>query len=121
MLLFYVDFFKSFIKFKLNAIFLSDLINFFTRVRVVNKNGLPNFSFKGRKKNIPSNLVAWFKKENKIMNDVDLLVFGHWAALQGKTDISNIIALDTGCCWGKELTFLRLEDQKKFVIKSKQK
>ena len=98
----------------------SDLINFFTRVRVVNKNGLPNFSFKGRKKNIPSNLDTWFKKENKIMNDIDLLVFGHWAALQGKTDISNIMALDTGCCWGKELTFLRLEDQKKFVIKSKQ-
>ena len=98
----------------------SDLINFFTRVRVVNKNGLPNFSFKGRKKNIPPNLETWFKKENKIMNDIDLLVFGHWAALQGKTDISNIMALDTGCCWGKELTFLRLEDQKKFVIKSKQ-
>ena len=98
----------------------SGLINFFTRVRVVNKNGLPNFSFKGRKINIPSNLAPWFRKENKIMEDLDFLVFGHWAALQGKTDISNIIALDTGCCWGKELTFLRLEDQKKFVIKSKQ-
>ena len=97
------------------------LINFFTRVRVVNKNGLPDFSFKGRKKNIPSNLAPWFRKENKIMEDLDFLVFGHWAALQGKTDISNIIALDTGCCWGKELTFLRLEDQKKFVVKSKQK
>ena len=45
----------------------SGLVNFFTRVRVVNKNGLPNFSFKGRKKNIPPNLVAWFKKENKIL------------------------------------------------------
>ena len=67
------------------------------------------------------NLAPWFKKENKIMDDLDFLVFGHWAALQGKTDISNILALDTGCCWGKELTFLRLEDQKKFVIKSKQK
>ncbi len=55
------------------------------------------------------------------MNDIDLLIFGHWAALEGKTDISNIIALDTGCCWGKELTFLRLEDQKKFVVKSKKK
>jgi bis(5'-nucleosyl)-tetraphosphatase (symmetrical) len=99
----------------------SSLINFFTRVRVVNKNGLPNFSFKGRKKNIPPDLITWFKKENKIMNDIDLLVFGHWAALEGKTDVSNIIALDTGCCWGKELTFLRLEDQKKFIVKSKQK
>ena len=99
----------------------SGLVNFFTRVRVINKNGLPNFSFKGRKKNIPLNLAPWFKKENKIMNDLDFLVFGHWAALQGETGIPKIIALDTGCCWGKELTFLRLEDQKKFVIKSKQK
>jgi bis(5'-nucleosyl)-tetraphosphatase (symmetrical) len=73
------------------------------------------------KKNIPPDLITWFKKENKIMNDIDLLVFGHWAALEGKTDVSNIIALDTGCCWGKELTFLRLEDQKKFIVKSKQK
>ena len=31
---------------------------------VINKNGLPNFTFKGRKKNIPSNLAPWFKKEN---------------------------------------------------------
>jgi hypothetical protein len=40
---------------------------------------------------------------------------------KAKQGIPKIIALDTGCCWGKELTFLRLEDQKKFVIKSKQK
>tara|TARA_B100000614_G_C14545769_1_gene492007 strand:- start:1470 stop:2288 length:819 start_codon:yes stop_codon:yes gene_type:complete len=99
----------------------SGLINFFTRVRVINKTGFPDFSFKGKKKNIPSFLDPWFKKENIIMEDLDFLVFGHWAALQGKTGISNILALDTGCCWGKELTFLRLEDQKKFVIKSKQK
>ena len=105
----------------LNFNSFSGLVNFFTRVRVICKNGLPDFSFKGRKKNIPSHLAPWFKKENKIMNDVDLLVFGHWAALEGKTDISNIIALDTGCSWGKELTFLRLEDQKRFVVKSKQK
>ena len=104
--------------FSLNS--FSGLVNFFTRVRVVNKNGLPNFSFKGKKNNIPFNLATWFGKDNKIMDDLDFLVFGHWAALQGKTDISNIIALDTGCCWGKELTFLRLEDQKKFVVKSKQ-
>ena len=97
---------------------ISGLVNFFTRVRVVNKNGLPNFSFKGRKKKIfLSFSFHGLMRRIKIMNDIDLLVFGHWAALQGKTDISNIIALDTGCCWGKELTFLRLEDQKKFVIK----
>ena len=57
----------------------------------------------------------------KIMDDIDILVFGHWAALGGKTNISNVYAMDTGCSWGKELTFLRLEDNKKFKVKSKQK
>ena len=32
----------------------SGLVNFFTRVRVINKTGIPDFSFKGKKKNIPS-------------------------------------------------------------------
>lgn len=96
-------------------------INFFTRVRVVNKRGLPDFSYKGGIKNITSDLTPWFSKKNKVMNSLDYLVFGHWAALEGKTNIPNIKALDTGCCWGKELTFLRLEDKKEFIIKSKQK
>ena len=96
-------------------------INFFTRVRVINKRGLPDFSYKGGIKNIASGLAPWFSKKNKVMNSLDYLVFGHWAALEGKTNIPNIKALDTGCCWGKELTFLRLEDDKKFVIKSRQK
>ena len=87
----------------------SSLINFFTRVRVVNKNGLPNFSFKGRKKNIPPNLVTWFRKENKIMNDIDLLVFGHWAALAGDTNHPQFVGLDTGYVWGNSLTMLHIE------------
>ena len=96
-------------------------INFFTRARIVDENGFPNFIYKGNKKNISPNFVPWFSKKNKITKDLDFLVFGHWAALQGKTNLSSFQALDTGCCWGKELTFLRLEDQKRFIIKSKQK
>ena len=83
--------------------------------------GTIHMSDKGNKKNISPNFVPWFSKKNHITKDLDFLVFGHWAALQGKTNLSNFQALDTGCCWGKELTFLRLEDQKRFIIKSKQK
>lgn len=32
------------------------------------------------------------------------LVFGHWAALNGACPRSDIIALDTGCVWGNELS-----------------
>jgi len=99
----------------------SSLINFLQELELLIKMDCQISHSRVEKKNIPPDLITWFKKENKIMNDIDLLVFGHWAALEGKTDVSNIIALDTGCCWGKELTFLRLEDQKKFIVKSKQK
>ena len=99
---------------------IRDAINFFTRARVINKSGLPNFSFKGKIKDIPPHLFPWFDEKDKVMDDLDYLVFGHWAALEGKSNLSKIIAMDTGCCWGKELTFLRLEDKKKFVVKSKQ-
>tara|TARA_B100000035_G_scaffold295481_1_gene286603 strand:- start:2103 stop:2915 length:813 start_codon:yes stop_codon:yes gene_type:complete len=100
---------------------LRELVNFFTRVRVIDKKGMPEFSYKGGRKNIPSHLTPWFENKIEAMEDLDYLLFGHWAALEGKTNISNIKALDTGCCWGKELTFLRLEDRKNFVVKSKQK
>ena len=101
--------------------FLVDAVNFFTRARVVKRNGKPDFSYKGNRKNIAKNSFPWFDKKLKLMEDLDYLVFGHWAALEGKTSIENIRALDTGCCWGKELTFLRLEDQKEFKVQSKQK
>ena len=94
---------------------------FFTTVRSVDALGKPNYSYKGNLKNLKKSNFPWFKRKMKIMNDIDILVFGHWAALEGKTNISNVYAMDTGCSWGKELTFLRLEDNKKFKVKSKQK
>ena len=94
---------------------------FFTTVRSVDALGKPNYSYKGNLKNLKQSNFPWFKRKMKIMNDIDILVFGHWAALEGKTNISNVYAMDTGCSWGKKLTFLRLEDNKKFKVKSKQK
>lgn len=38
------------------------------------------------------------------------VVFGHWAALKVKAP-RRIYGLDTGCCWGGDLTCLRWEDK----------
>ena len=54
-------------------------------------------------------------KEN--LNNNENIVFGHWASINGETNIDNIIGLDTGCVWGNKLTAIRLEDKKIFQIK----
>jgi bis(5'-nucleosyl)-tetraphosphatase (symmetrical) len=36
------------------------------------------------------------------------VVFGHWSAL-GLIVLPNLISLDTGCVWGRQLTAVRLD------------
>ncbi|MDW7569245.1 diadenosine tetraphosphatase, partial [Klebsiella pneumoniae] len=38
-----------------------------------------------------------------------------WASLEGRGTPEGIYALDTGCCWGGELTCLRWEDKQYFT------
>ena len=45
-------------------------------------------------------------------------LFGHWAALKGKTNKRNVVGLDAGCVWGGHLKAIRINDRKIFKIKS---
>lgn len=58
-------------------------------------------------------LKPWFDLPRRIPEDYSI-VFGHWASLSGKGTPKNVIALDTGCCWGGQLTLLRWEDKHYF-------
>jgi len=62
----------------------------------------------------PKGFNAWFNHPLTIKNENLHLIFGHWAALGGKTNIEKIIAIDTGCVWGYKLSAYRLEDSKVF-------
>ncbi len=46
-----------------------------------------------------------------------LVVFGHWAALKG-VQRDNVIGIDTGCVYGRELTALLLPDQELVSVKA---
>ncbi|MBL4648074.1 MAG: symmetrical bis(5'-nucleosyl)-tetraphosphatase [Gammaproteobacteria bacterium] len=91
------------------------LINYFTRMRFCNSKGHLNLTYNSTPADAPNYLTPWFAMPNRKMSQHTIL-FGHWAALQGKTSIDNIHALDTGCVWGGKLRALRLEDKKSFQV-----
>ncbi|WP_462171014.1 symmetrical bis(5'-nucleosyl)-tetraphosphatase [Pseudoalteromonas xiamenensis] len=85
------------------------IVNIFTRMRFLEPNGELNLS---NKEGVDSDgsLIPWFKHP-ALKTPPCNLVFGHWAALEGKTERSNIIALDTGYVWGGAMTLLNLDTQ----------
>lgn len=82
------------------------ITNCLTRMRYISPTGKLNLSCKGpigtqKKQDIP-----WYQHEQAKYEDD--IIFGHWSTLFGKTCISNIHALDTGCLWGGKLTAMRV-------------
>lgn len=90
-------------------------INAFTRMRFCYNDGSLELKTKDNLSMTPKNTRPWFNFYNKNKLPINI-VFGHWAAIQGKTEVENIYAIDTGCVWGGSLTALRLEDKKRFCI-----
>jgi len=90
------------------------IANVLTKLRVCASDGEMDFSFKGDLQHIPSGLIPWFKMPDRRNADTTI-VCGHWAAL-GFHLHDNIIALDTGCVWGRLLTMIRLEDRQVFQV-----
>lgn len=91
------------------------ITNYFTRMRFLDAEGSLLLDYKGTIQDAPQGYVPWFlnPKRKRISTE---LVFGHWAALEGKCPIDGIYAIDTGCLWGNALTALRLEDRRRFSV-----
>lgn len=84
------------------------LTNCFTRMRLVDRDGKLNFTHKGVLAEAPAGWFPWYELIRDEPGELRLL-FGHWAALEGETGRADIIALDTGCVWGRDLTAMCLE------------
>ncbi len=64
---------------------------------------------------MPEGFKPWFEFESQAAQ-THQVIFGHWAALQGKR-ISTIFKMwDGGCVWGNQLMAYRLEDQQLFAV-----
>jgi len=91
------------------------IINAFTRMRFCTLGGQLDFTHTGKIGSQPNHLLAWFEVPNRTSQDIPV-VFGHWAALEGKVHPPNVFELDTGCVWGGSLTAMRLEDRQFFSV-----
>ncbi|OTG77949.1 bis(5'-nucleosyl)-tetraphosphatase (symmetrical) [Acinetobacter terrae] len=92
------------------------ITNYLTRMRLTNSEGRLEFSFKDSLDDpMPQGFKPWFEFESEAVK-THQLIFGHWAALQGKTINPQIQNVDGGCVWGKQLIAYRLEDKEIFKV-----
>ncbi len=90
------------------------IINAMTRMRIVDADQRMDLRFKGDLQDLPPGRVPWFKAVTDRSKDYTLLT-GHWSAL-GLHQTADLIGLDSGCVWGRELTAFRLEDRAVFQV-----
>jgi bis(5'-nucleosyl)-tetraphosphatase (symmetrical) len=89
------------------------ILNAFTRMRFCRLDGTLEFEAKGHPleyvKNNPkkTKLLPWFLYPNRKPLGVTVL-FGHWSTL-GYYFGNNVVALDTGCVWGGQLSAIRID------------
>lgn len=91
------------------------ITNYFTRLRFCHRDGSLELNTKGTLDKSSADLIPWFKVTPRANADLKI-IFGHWAALGGVTNVPNTFAIDTGCVWGRKLTAMRLEDEKRFSV-----
>ena len=82
------------------------VVNCLTRMRMVHEDGRLDFTHTGPPANAAEGLLPWFEAKDAKWRGTRI-VFGHWSAL-GLIVNDDLIAVDTGCVWGREMTAVRL-------------
>ena len=85
------------------------IVNALTRIRFCTPDGRMDFAAKEGVDHAPDGYLPWFEVPGRASRGTPI-VFGHWAAL-GFMDRPDLLAIDTGCVWGRELTAVRLSDR----------
>lgn len=83
-------------------------INALTRMRYCHIDGRLNLRDKGRPGSQGEGLLPWFELAHRRCAQARI-IFGHWSTL-GFVNESRLLALDTGCVWGGQLTAVDLDD-----------
>jgi len=83
------------------------VINTLTRMRFCTADGAMDFASSESAEHAPEGLMPWFAcPDRKTAGDV--VAFGHWSTL-GLINQPHLMALDTGCVWGRQLSAVRVD------------
>jgi bis(5'-nucleosyl)-tetraphosphatase (symmetrical) len=85
------------------------IINALTRLRFCSPEGEMEFATKEGPAAAPAGFLPWFDIAQR-QTAATPIVFGHWSSL-GLIDRPNLLSIDTGCVWGRQLTAVRLADR----------
>jgi bis(5'-nucleosyl)-tetraphosphatase (symmetrical) len=85
------------------------VVNALTRMRFVDASGRMEFATKEGVDATPAGYMPWFDAPDRITANTPI-VFGHWSAL-GLINRPDLVAIDTGCVWGRQLSAIRLSDR----------
>ena len=83
------------------------VINTLTRARFVSADGTLDLVTKDGAEGTPTGFFPWFEAPGRRTEGTPI-AFGHWASL-GLVNRPDLLALDTGCVWGRQLSAMRID------------
>lgn len=95
------------------------IVNAMTRMRYCTPKGVMEFKSKGELADAPKGYLPWFQVPGRNSAE-QVLVTGHWSALGLRIE-TKLLALDSGCLWGRHLSAIRLEDRTVFQVDCSEK
>jgi bis(5'-nucleosyl)-tetraphosphatase (symmetrical) len=90
------------------------VVNVLTRIRFCSADGTLDLQSKEGAGAAPEGTAPWFEVPGRQTADIPI-AFGHWSTL-GLINRPALLALDTGCVWGGQLTAVRLDGGTREVI-----
>lgn len=94
------------------------ITNCLTRLRYCDAAGRLALDEKGPPGSQSGRLMPWYELPGRASRGVPI-VFGHWSTLRLSKESmrrDQVYPIDTSCCWGGELSALRLDDLREFSV-----
>ena len=90
------------------------VVNSLTRLRFCSADGTMEFATKEGVGGAPEGYMPWFEVPGRRTANTPV-AFGHWSTL-GLINRDDLMALDTGCIWGGQLTAVRVDGATRELI-----